>query len=273
MRLMRIVLVMLAALLINACSPKQEAANEIKVGTISGPETQLMQVAQQVAQQKYGLKVSIVEFTDYNLPNQALADGSIDINMFQHQPYLTASINAHQYNIVPVAKTFIYPMGIYSQKITRLSALSKNAIVGIPNDPTNEARALLLLQKARLIQLAPHVSITATPQDIIKNSKKLQFKELDAAQLPRVLPDVDIAVINSNYALAAGLNPKKHGKKVSSQDAIYLEGKDSNYANLFVVRTADKDNPKVKQLINAFQSPEVLVAAQGIFNGDAIKAW
>ena len=273
MRLFKFILIAMVVLGLAACSKKPEPTDVIKVGTISGPETQLMQVAQNVALQKYGLKVKIVEFTDYNLPNQALADGDIDINMFQHQPYLTASINAHNFDIVPVAKTFVYPMGIYSDKLNRLSELNNDGVVAIPDDPTNEARALLLLQKAKLITLKKGVNVLATTNDIVQNPKKLQFKELDAANLPRVLPDVAIAVINSNYAIADGLQPSLGVNTPTHKDAIYLEGKDSAYANLFVVRRDDQNNPKVKELIAAFQSPPVLTASQEIFHGDAIKAW
>jgi D-methionine transport system substrate-binding protein len=266
------VAVFVAAVLLTACGSHQEANNQIRVGTISGPETQLMQVAQSVALQKYGLQVNIVQFTDYNLPNQALADGSIDVNMFQHMPYLSAAMAANHYDFTPVGKTFIYPVGMYSYKHTNLNQLGKNAIIAIPNDPTNEARALLLMQKAGLIKLKPKITVTATVNDILSNPKHFQIKELDAAQLPRVLPDVDLAVINSNYALPAGLRPTV-GPSTDHKNALYLEGTDSLYANLFVARTADKNDPKIQELVSAFQSPQVLAAAQNIFKGDAIKAW
>ncbi len=185
-----------------------------------------MEAAKKVAAQKYHLTVEIVPFTDYNMPNEALSDGSIDANMFQHQPYLDAAIKAKGYKIVAVAKTFVYPMGVYSKKITKLAALKPGAVVAIPNDPSNGARALLILQKAGLITLKPSAGATATIADISRNPKKLRFKEIDAAQLPRTLPDVDLAAINTNYAMIAGLIP--------SRDALFMKAQ-SPYANLIVV--------------------------------------
>ncbi len=273
MNYIKIIVISLGLILISACS-QQKSANEIKVGTISGPETQLMETAKDVALKKYGLQVDIVEFSDYNMPNTALNDGSIDANMFQHQPYLDQVIKDKHYDLVAVGKTFIYPMGIYSSKINSINDVHMKDIVAIPDDPSNEARALLLLQKAGLITLKAGVGATATPLDIASNPKQLQVKELDAAQLPRVLPDVVLAVINTNYAIPAGLmpNPPK-GVKPSSKDALVVEGSDSLYANLVVVRTADKNNPQFKELVDALHSPEVLQAAQQLFNGQAIPAW
>lgn len=253
-----------ASFLLSGCQ-QQQADNTIKVGTISGPETQLMEVAKDVAQKKYNLNVVIVPFSDYTLPNEALHDGSIDANAFQHQPYLDQYIKQKHYDLVAAGKTFIYPVGIYSQKIKDIKSIPNKAIIAIPNDPSNEARALLLLSKAGLITLKPDVTVTATPSDIASNPKDLTFRELDAATLPRVLPDVDIAVINTNYAVPAGLYPNR--------DAIFVEDKNSPYMNLIVVRAADVNNPKVKQLVAAFQSPEVLQTAQQLFKGQAVAGW
>lgn len=250
---------------LTACSPTQKTENEIRVGTISGPETQLMEVAKEVALKKYNLDVKIVEFSDYSLPNTALNDGNLDANMFQHEPYLEEEIKNKHYNITPIGKTFIYPMGIYSKKIKNLNQLKNNAIVAIPNDPTNEGRALLLLSKAGLIQLSAKASFLVTPRDITSNPKNLKFKELDAAQLTRALPDVDLAVINTNYAVLAGLYPNKN--------ALFVEGKNSPYANLIVVRSDEVNNPKLKELVKALQSQEVKNSAKKIFDGQAIPAW
>jgi D-methionine transport system substrate-binding protein len=248
------------------CSkPSQEASNVIRIGTIAGPETELLEAAKSVAKDKYNLDVKIVEFTDYVIPNQALADKSIDANAFQHLPYLEGSIAAKGYKLVPIGKTFIYPMGIYSKKITHLADLKNEATVAIPNDPSNEARALLLLQKAGLITLKPGATLKATIHDIIANPKHLNIKELDAAQLPRILNDVDIAAVNTNYALVAGLLP--------SRDALFIEGTDSPYANIVVIRAEDKDNPKYKKLMDAIHSPEVIAKAKKLFQGQAIPAW
>lgn len=263
----------LCFIFISACS-HQQSANEIKVGTISGPETQLMAAAKDVALKKYGLIVDIVEFSDYNMPNTALSDGSIDANMFQHQPYLDEVIKNKHYDLVAVGKTFIYPMGIYSSKLSSINDVKTKDIIAIPDDPSNEARALLLLQKAGLITLKAGSGATASPLDIVNNPKQLQVKELDAAQLPRVLPDVALAVINTNYAIPAGLMPTPpKGVKPSLKNALFVEGKDSLYANLVVVKTADQNRPQFKELVDALHSPEVLQSAQQLFNGQAIQAW
>jgi D-methionine transport system substrate-binding protein len=246
-----------------ACQPHDK--NTLKVGTISGPETELMQVAQEVAKKQFGLTIQVIEFSDYIQPNAALNDHDIDANMFQHQPYLDQQIQDKKYELITIGKTFVYPMGIYSNKIKNIHKIKQGAIVGLPNDPSNEGRALLLLQKASLITLKKEAGIFATPNDISDNPKQLQFKELDAAQLVRTLPDVDIAVINTNYAIPAGLIPTK--------DAIFLEGKDSPYANIIVIRTDEKDDPRMKQLVAAFQSDAVRKAAQRIFKNQAIPAW
>ena len=258
------VLVVLGVLSFAACS-KKEDPNTVSVGTIAGPETELMQVAKQVAKQKYGLNVKIVTFTDYTMPNQALADGNIDVNEFQHLPFLEAQVKAHGYDLVPVGKTFLYPMALYSKKVKTLSALQDGAKIAIPNDPSNEARALLLLQKAKLITLKSNVSINATPNDIAKNPKHFEFVELDAAQLPRSLGDVSLAVINTNYAIPAGLSPSK--------DALFEESTDSPYVNIFVARKDDQNAKKVQELVQAFQSEAVVAAAKKIFGDGAIAGF
>lgn len=250
---------------LTGCHPKQEADTIVKVGVISGPEAELMNVVKNVALKKYGLQVEVVVFSDYTIPNIALNDGSIDANMFQHKPYLDQFLRDHRYPLMAIGKTFIYPMGIYSKKITDIHNVSQGAIVAIPNDPSNEARALLLVSKAGLITLTPNVSVSATLFDIASNPKKLNFKELDAAQLPRILDDVDLAVINTNYAIPAGLSPRKN--------AIFMEDANSPYANLIVVRAQDAQTPKLQLLVKAFQSPEILAAADKLFNGAAVPAW
>ncbi len=256
-------LLVACAFFLVACESQDK--NTLKVGTISGPETELMQVAQDVAKEKFGLTVQIIEFSDYVEPNAALNDGSIDANMFQHQPYLDQQIKDRHYQLITVGKTFVYPMGIYSKKIKTIADVPKDGLVAIPNDPSNEGRALLLLQKAGLIQLKKAAGLYATPIDIQRNTKQLKFKELDAAQLARSLQDVDLAIINTNYAIPAGLSP--------TQDAIFHEDSDSPYANIIVVRQDEKEDPRIKQLVASFQSDKVLNAAKHIFNGQAIPAW
>lgn len=258
------IIILSCALFITACQPHSDK-NTLRVGTIAGPETKLMEIAKQVAKENNGLNVELIEFTDYIEPNTALNDGSIDANMFQHQPFLDQQVKDRHYKLVAVGKTFVYPMGIYSQKIKNITDLAPNAIIAIPNDPSNEGRALILLQKAGLIHLKETAGLYATPIDIQSNPKKLQFKELDAAQLARSLIDVDAAIINTNYAIPAGLSPTK--------DAIFREDADSPYANIIVVREDELNDPRIKQLVAAFQSPAVIKTAAEIFNGQAIPAW
>lgn len=256
-------LLTLLSVLLSGCQ-SQHDPKQIYIGTISGPETELMKTVAKVAERDAGLRLKIIEFSDYNLPNAALNDGSLDANLFQHQSYLTEEIHNKHYHLTPLAKVFIYPMGIYSNKIKHLTELKQHAIIAIPNDPSNEARALLLLNKAGLITLTRRQGTAITPQTILSNPKQLQIKELDAAQLTRVLDDVDCAVINSNYAILAHLY---------TQQALVSEDKNSWYANLLVVRSEDKNNPKFIGLIKALHSPEVIANAEKLFQGEAIPAW
>ncbi|MBS0350554.1 MAG: MetQ/NlpA family ABC transporter substrate-binding protein, partial [Proteobacteria bacterium] len=223
-KILLVTLLTVGVLSLTACSPKK--INTIKVGTIDGPETQLMEAAKEVAKKNYDLNVQIVPFSDYNTPNAALNDGSITANAFQTQPYLDAQAKQYGYHFATVGKTFVYPVGIYSQKIKDIHQVPDKAKVAIPNDPSNGARSLLLLQKAGLITLKPGVTINATKFDIVANPKHLQIIELDAPQLPRSLSDVDLAIINTNYAVGAGLSPIK--------DAIFHEDANSPYVNIIV---------------------------------------
>ena len=248
-----------------ACSSNIPKGNTITVATIAGPETQLMDVAAKVAMQRYHLKVDVVPFSDYNAPNEALATGSVDANAFQHKPFLDAQIKERNYKLTAIGKTFIYPMAFYSHKIKNIRQLPVGAKVALPNDPTNEARALLLLQHADLIKLRAGVGVNATPEDIISNPKRLNFVELDAAQTPRSLDDVTIAAINTTFAIPAKLSPIK--------DAILRESTDSPYANLIVVRTADVKKKRLQELVKAFQSEAVIKKARELFGDGAIPAW
>jgi len=246
------------------CQQKPEPENIIKVGTIAGPETTLMEVAKQYAKECYGLTIKIVTFSDYNMPNAALADKSIDANMFQHVPYLEAQNKGRGYNLIPAGKTFVYPMGLYAKRIKSVAELKAGDKVAIPNDPSNQARALLLLQQAKLIKLKPGATILSTANDIASNPKKLKIVTLDAAQLPRALDDVAIAVINTNFAIPAGLTPVK---------ALFVEDSSSPYVNVVAVRAEDKDNLKTQELVSSLHSPEVLKAAKRLFGDGAIPAW
>ena len=244
-----------------ACN--QHTPNTLVIGTIAGPETDLVETAQKVAARDYNLKIKIITFNDYNLPNEALQDGSLDANVYQHLPYLETATKAHYYDFESIGRTFVYPMGIYSQKHHSLKDLPDNSLIALPNDPSNEVRALALLAQAQLITLKAANSTGL--QAIDQNPHHFKFKEMDAAQLPRILPDVDAAVINTTFALPANLSP--------ARDALYTENKDSPYANIVVIR---KDSPKKEQLelfVKALNSKEVKEQAQKIFGDAAIPAW
>ncbi|MTH65375.1 MetQ/NlpA family ABC transporter substrate-binding protein [Paracoccus shanxieyensis] len=240
------------------------SAEEIKVGVSVGEHAEIMEQVAKVAETK-GLTIDIVEFTDYVVPNQALNDGDLNANSFQHQPYLDNQIKDRGFDLVSIGKTITTPMGVYAQKLKSLDDLPEGGRVAIPNDPTNGGRALLLLQAKGLITVNPDAGLSPTPLDVTENAKNLRFLELDAAQLPRALADTDVAVINTNYALEAGLNPEK--------DAIAIENADGPYANIIVVRTADKDAPWAKTLVESYNSPEVKKYIQDKYTGAVIPAW
>ncbi|MFV0284214.1 MAG: MetQ/NlpA family ABC transporter substrate-binding protein [Castellaniella sp.] len=198
---------------------------------------------------KEGVDLDIKVFTDYVQPNLQVSDKQIDVNFFQHQPYLDSFNKEHDTRLVSVGLVHVEPFGAYSQKIKDIKDLKDGAQIAIPNDPSNGARALLLLQKQGLIKLKDPTNILATARDVSENPRHLKFRELEAATLPRVLPDVDVALINTNYALEAGLNPVK--------DALFIEDKNSPYANLVVTRADRKDDPAIRKLIAALQTDKV----------------
>jgi len=258
-------LISLFGILLLGCTQQQRGENEIIIGTITGPESELVETAKKVAKERYGLNVTIVNFEDYVIPNTALAEKDLDANMFQHQPYLDVVLEKKHYAITPIGKMYIYPMGVYSKKHKALSELPDGAVIGIPNDPSNGARALRLLAKAKLITIPDVNDLELTAQKITSNPHHFVFKEIVAAQLPRVLNDLDAGVINTNFAIPAGLSPSK--------DALVLEDRNSPYANIVVVRTSEKDQEKYRKLMDALHSPEVQEQAKKLFNDQAIPAW
>lgn len=242
-----------------------EQGNTIRVGIINGWQQDVMETARQVASKEYGLNLEIVPFSDYVQPNVALNNNSIDANIFQHHPYLQAQINAHHYPLKAIAKTFVYPMGFYSQKIQRISQLNDGAIIAIPNDPSNGSRALLILEKSGLIKLKSGAGTLASVNDIIANQHHLQFRLLDAAQLPRALKDVDLAAITNDFVVSARLTIKQ---------ALLKEDSESPYANLIVVREKDQEKPLIQKLVAIMHSQAVIRATEKIFpDGAAVAAW
>ncbi|MDB5654477.1 MAG: Methionine transporter substrate-binding protein, partial [Tardiphaga sp.] len=199
------------------------------------------------------------------VPNTALDTGDIQANSFQHQPYLDNQVADRKFKIVSVGNTINFPMGIYSKKVKNWDEVKTGASIAIPNDPTNGGRVLILLRDKGIIKLKDGVGFKPTLLDITENPKKLQVTEVDAAQLPRTLPDVDIAGINTNYATEAGLDPVK--------DTILREDSKGPYANVIAVRIADKDKPWVKTLIESYQSPEVKKFIDDKFKGAVLATW
>ncbi len=220
----------------------------LKVGASPKPHAEILEHIKPELE-KEGIKLEIVNFNDYVQPNLSLDKGDIDANFFQHIPYLESFSKEHNLNLVSIAKVHIEPMGVYSKKVTKLDELKKGDTVAIPNDATNAGRALLLLEKAGLLTLKAGVGFEATVQDIATNPKDLKITLLDAAQLPRTLQDVGAAVINTNYALEAGLNPLT--------DALFLEEKDSPYANVLAVKKDRENDPNLQKLAKALTSPDV----------------
>ena len=212
-----------------------------------------------------GVELEVKVFTDYVQPNVQVAEGRLDANFFQHQPYLDGFNKTKKTTLVSVAGVHIEPFGAYSSKIKQLDDLKNGASVVIPNDATNGGRALLLLQTAGVIKLKPEAGITATPRDIAENPKKIKIRELEAATLPRVLDQVDLALINTNYALEAGLNPNK--------DALVMEGADSPYVNILVTRDDNKDNEAVQKLVKALHSDEAKAFINEKYKGAVVPTF
>lgn len=263
-RLLAILISILTVLSLAACSKSAQSENKLVVGATPVPHAELLNFVKPKLEEK-GIKLEVKEFTDYVTPNVALNDKQIDANFFQHVPYMDTFNKEKGMNLIAVANIHVEPMGAYSLKYKNKDEIKEGAVVALPNDATNEGRALLLLEKQGLIKLKDSNNLTSTPNDILENPKKLQFKELEAAQLPRVLQDVDLAIINTNYALEAKLNPLK--------DSLFIEDKDSPYANVITVRPEDKDNPLIKELINVLQSKDVKKFIEEKYNGAVVPAF
>ena len=245
-----------------AGSETKKELKEIVVGATPVPHAEILKEVDKLLE-KDGYKLKIVEFTDYQIPNTALAEKELDANFFQHVPFLNKTIEEKKYELDYTVKVHIEPMGLYSKKIKDLKELKDGAEIAIPNDPTNGARALRVLETAGLIKVKEGELVTKV--DITENKKNLKVTELDAAQLPRVLGDVDAAVINANYAIEAELNPTK--------DAISIESLDSPYANVLAVRKEDKEKDNIKALSKALTSPEIKKFIEEKYNGNVVPAF
>jgi len=262
MRLKSSSLVSLAFGLAFAASSAQ--AGNLSVAATPVPHAELLEFVQPELAQA-GVTLDIKVFTDYVQPNQQVADGHIDVNFFQHKPYLDTFNQEHKTHLVSVGLVHVEPFGAYSRKIKTIGELQDGAQVAIPNDPSNGARALLLLQAHGLVKLQDPSNLLATARDVVENPKNLRFRELEAATLPRVLADVDLALINTNYALEAGLNPV--------QDALLIEGAESPYANLIATVPEKASNADVQALVKALQSERVKAFIAERYKGAVVPAF
>lgn len=239
-------------------------AGELKVGATPVPHAELLNLVKDDLKSQ-GVDLKIIDFTDYVTPNLALADKEIDANYFQHYPYLEKFASERGLNLISAAKIHVEPLGVFSKKYTKLEDIPAKATIALPNDPSNGGRALILLHNKGLIKLADPNNLYATEFDIVENPKKLKFKPIEAPQLPRVLPDVDAAVINGNYALEAGFSPVK--------EALALEGEESPYANIIAVREGDEKREDIVKLINALQSEKVKQYILDNYNGGVVATF
>ena len=253
--LVLIALVSLLGVLAGCGSDKKEASNVgadkkvvLKVGATPVPHAEILNVVVPMLA-KEGVDLQIIEFSDYIKPNMALNDKEIDANFFQHLPYLEKFAKDRNMDLVSLESVHIEPMGVYSKTHKDLKNIADGTKVAIPNDPTNGGRALLILEKAGFFKLKDNAGLTAVPSDIVENPHNVKVIEVEAAVLPRALEDVDYAVINSNFAIEANLNPMT--------DALFIEPSDSPYANIVAIRKGDEKRPELQKLAKALHSKEV----------------
>lgn len=241
----------------------QNVHAKLKVGVTAGPHADIMAFLKEEGK-KEGLEIEVIEFNDFILPNTALSEGDIDANSYQHEPFLKDQNETRGLNLASVAKTILLPLGIYAEKLTDLAVLPYGAKVAIPNDVTNGGRALRLLEKRGLLTLKPEAGLAPSVLDIATNPKHLKIVEVEAPQLPRVLPDVDIAVINTDWVLVSGLDPQK---------ALAKEETSSPYANILVTKACDVDKPEIKKLVSLYHSDGTRKFIQNKFKGAVLPAW
>ncbi|QBQ63034.1 MetQ/NlpA family lipoprotein [Actinobacillus indolicus] len=268
-------LALVSALALTGCKEEKAAttapaepakpAAPLKVGVMTGPEAQMTEVAVKIAKEKYGLDVELVQFTEYTQPNAALHAKDLDANAFQTVPYLEQESKDRGYKMAIIGNTFVWPIAAYSKKIKNISELADGATIAIPNNASNTARALLLLQAHGVIKLKDPKNVFSTENDIIENPKNIKIKQVETSLLTRALDDVDLAIINNTYAGQAGLSPDK--------DGVIVESKDSPYVNLIVSREDNKGDERLQTFVKAFQTEEVYQEALKLFNGGVVKGW
>ena len=263
-----VILSLFMAILFISCSNENKDSIIVKIGHVGESDRAIWKPIQEKLS-KEGITVELVSFADYSMPNQALNDGDIDLNAFQHHAYFYNETNTKGYNLSIIGLTFISAMNIYSQKISNVNEVKRGDKIAIPNDPSNGGRALKVLEAAGLIKLKDKSVANPIVKDIIDNPLNLEIIEVDAGSIYRLLPDVACAVINCNFALSFGLNP--------SQDAIFQDNptnySGNGYINIIVARTEDKDNEILKKIVNAYQSDEVKEIYANDFKGALIAVW
>lgn len=240
------------------------AARPLRIGATAGPHSQVLEKVQEIAA-RGGLVIRIVPFTDYITPNAALAAGDLDANSYQHQPFLDQAVRDRSLPLVAVGKTLVFPMGIYSRKHRTVAEVPSGGRVAIPNDPTNGGRALVLLAASGAFTLRDGADFRATVADVTENPKRIRIVELEAAQIPRALDEVEAAAINTNFAIPAGLNPVR--------DAISIESADSPYANLIAVKRGSEGEPWVRKLLAAYQNNDIKDFVKTAFQGSVVPAF
>ena len=253
---------------LTGCTAKSNADNEIiKLGVVWENNEAWEQVIKNVS--KDGIDVELVKFSDYSQVNQALVDGEIDLNSFQHYAYLEKEKEDKGFKLSVIGETLIAPLGVYSNTLSDIKDIKVGGKIAIPNDATNEGRALKLLESAGLIKVNEDAGYTPTLSDITENTKNIEFVEVEAGQTARLLPDVDASVINGGHAIDAGLNCK--------EDAIYTEtveeGSDNPYVNVIVANTTDKDNETYKKLVDEYRSDEIANLIDEVYQGAYVPTW
>lgn len=247
-----------------ACSKDSGSTTKLVIGASPDPHAKILELVKDDLK-KEGIELEIQEFTDYVIPNKALAQKDLDANFFQHEPYLIDFAKKENLDLVSLGSTHVEPMALYSDDIKNTDDLKDGAEIAIPNDTVNGARALILLEVNGLIKVDKKAGLNATERDVIENPKNLKFTALEAALLPQALKDVDAAVINGNYAIEAGLNPVK--------DGIIVEGAESPYANIVAVRKGEEGEEKFKKLLKALQSEKVKKFIEEEFDGAFVPAF
>lgn len=269
LKVLTIALVMLVSILATACGSKEETGKDttVKIGVVGEANEMWDPVIEELKEE--GINIELVVFTDYTTPNKALNDGDTDLNAFQHYAYLNSEIENNGYQLTSIGDTFISAMNIYSNKVKDVSEITDGAKIAVPNDATNEGRALKILEAAGLIKLNPDAGDSPKKTDITENPLNIELVEVDAANVYALLPDVTAAVINCNYALDNGLNP---GEDSIFQDNVsFYSGK--SYVNLIAARTEDAENETYKKIVEAYQTDAVKAVYADAFKGAYIAAW